>query len=344
MRSLALLSPFALIGLSLISNLPNGVSAQQKTSGAAANMSLCDKYSTALFKSVNATAQSTLLTALVNTVVIGSYSPLGDKLKVPGILANGTFNDQPVSLLKYFDGSLKSTNVRGVAQSVNFLDGGGAEPLKNNKPANDTTSAQYVLMTHLYQYFGAALGCSSQSDKGEFPTYQGTPSMSAAHRFMNLDANEVGYFITQVGMAAVSFGVSTEDATAVGTLLGKMFNVRCAPAIVFPPPASGAKGQQKAASQSICLAASCPLADTSDCKVDSAAKSYPNGTNGVAPQMVMGGSAGGNGNDTAGGGSGDGADGGSESPASGASPAAWIGSLATLAALGLGAFAVATLL
>lgn len=52
-------------------------------------MSLCDKYSNALFQSVNATTQSTLLTALVNTVVIGSYSPLGDKLKVPGILANG---------------------------------------------------------------------------------------------------------------------------------------------------------------------------------------------------------------------------------------------------------------
>lgn len=162
--------------------------------------------------------------------------------------------------------------------------------------------------------------------------------MSAAHRFMNLDSNEVGYFITQVGMAAVSFGVSTEDATAVGTLLGKMFNVRCAPAVVFPPPPKGEKG--KAASQSICLASSCPLADKSDCKVDAATKSYPNGTNGVAPQMVMGGTT----NGTEGGDSGADSGSGSGSPASGATPAAWTGSLATFAALGLGAFGVATLL
>lgn len=86
MRCLALLSPLALN--SLLSTLASlsGVSA---AAAPAANMSLCDKYSNALFQSVNATTQSTLLTALVNTVVIGSYSPLGDKLKVPGILANG---------------------------------------------------------------------------------------------------------------------------------------------------------------------------------------------------------------------------------------------------------------
>lgn len=154
--------------------------------------------------------------------------------------------------------------------------------------------------------------------------------MSAAHRFMNLDANEVGYFITQVGMAAVSFGVSQEDATAVGTLLGSLFNVRCAPPVAFP-----AGPGAKQASQSICLASSCPLADKADCKADPANKSYPNGTSGVAPQMVMGGTASTNGSDT---------DGGSGTPASGATPAAWISSLATFAALGLGAFGVATLL
>lgn len=51
--------------------------------------SLCDKYSTALFNSTEAKDQLTLLTALVNTALIGSFSPLGDKNDVTGILNDG---------------------------------------------------------------------------------------------------------------------------------------------------------------------------------------------------------------------------------------------------------------
>lgn len=62
---------------------------------------------------------------------------------VPGILAKGTFNGSEVNLLPFFDGTLNSTNRGGPSGvSVNFLDGGGAEPLKNNKPANDDKSNQ----------------------------------------------------------------------------------------------------------------------------------------------------------------------------------------------------------
>ena len=39
-----------------------------------------------------------------------------------------------------------------------------------------------------------------------FPPYQGDPSMYRVHKYMNLDPNEVGYFISQVGGAAASFG------------------------------------------------------------------------------------------------------------------------------------------
>jgi len=62
---------------------------------------------------------------------------------VPGILAPGEFNGTKVELLPYFDGTMKSTNEEGdKGVSVNFLDGGGAAPLKENKPANDTSSSQ----------------------------------------------------------------------------------------------------------------------------------------------------------------------------------------------------------
>ena len=101
----------------------------------AANESLCDKYTTALLKENNGTNQYTLLTLLVYT------QP--NKNAVPGILANGTFNGTAVNLLPYFDGSLESSNRGGESGvSINFLDGGGATPLKQNMPSDDETSNQ----------------------------------------------------------------------------------------------------------------------------------------------------------------------------------------------------------
>jgi len=45
--------------------------------------------------------------------------------------------------LPYFNGGLASTNTGGdTGTSVNFLDGGGAAPLKENKPAEDDSSMQ----------------------------------------------------------------------------------------------------------------------------------------------------------------------------------------------------------
>lgn len=111
-------------------------------SAAAQNMSLCDKYTTALLKDNNATNQYTLLTLLVNTVVIGNYTQ-PNKNAVSGILAKGMYEGEEVNLMPYFDGTLKSSN-RGGSEGVaiNFLDGGGAAPLKENKPANNETSNQ----------------------------------------------------------------------------------------------------------------------------------------------------------------------------------------------------------
>lgn len=116
---------------------------------------------------------------------------------VPGILAAGEYNGTKVDLLPYFSGELASSN-RGGAQgiSVNFLDGGGAAPLKMNMPANGTTSHQYMLLTHLYEYFGTLLGCSMQGGAA-YPSYAGSASMYETHKFMQLSAAEVGYFITQ---------------------------------------------------------------------------------------------------------------------------------------------------
>ena len=53
--------------------------------------------------------------------------------------------------------------------------------------------------------------------------------MYEVHKFMNLDAYEVQYFIQQVGLAAISFGVSMEDTGAVGNALQDLFGYKCSP-------------------------------------------------------------------------------------------------------------------
>lgn len=220
-----------------------------------ANESICDYYTTALLTNNTGENQLTLLTLLVNTVVIGNYTKPNVGVSVPGILAKGTYNGTEVNLLPYFNGGLASTNRGGSSGvSVNFLDDGGAVPLMMNKPANGTSSMQYKLLTHLYQYFGALLGCSATG----FPSYQGFGSQASVHRFMDLDAAEVGYFIQNVGLAAASFGVTEDDITVVATALSTIFNVKCAPPTTVIP----AQGAQL---QSICQADDCALAPNATC-------------------------------------------------------------------------------
>ena len=71
-----------------------------------------------------------------------------------------------------------------------------------------------------------------------FPPYMGDPSMARVHKFMVLDTNEVGYFISQVGA------------------LMQYFGYRCTPPenIVYGPQLD-----------SICLDPSCPLDPNPDC-------------------------------------------------------------------------------
>ncbi|KAH7115126.1 hypothetical protein B0J11DRAFT_594361 [Dendryphion nanum] len=238
----------------------------------AQNVSLCDKYTTALLMQNNATNQYTLLTLLVNTVVIGNYTQ-PNKNSVPGILAKGVYEGEEVNLLPYFDGTLVSTNRNGSAVAINFLDDGGAAPLKLNKPSNSERSNQYFLLTHLYQFFGKLLGCSGYSTMG-FPAYRGR-AMGPSHAFMDLDPAEFGYFVQQVGLAATSFGVTTEDATAVGTALQTLFGYRCSPPTTVIP-------EQGMTLNSICQNSKCPLDPMATCAA------YPNNGVSVEPKKANG--------------------------------------------------------
>lgn len=222
------------------------------------NTSICDYYTTALLTNNTATNQKTLLTLVVNTAVIGNYTTPNVGIMVPGILTAGEYKGTAVNLLPYFDGALMSSDAGGLSGvSVNFLDGGGAAPLMKNMPANGTTSNQYILLTHLYSYFGDLLGCTLEGT-GDYPAYSGDKSMYETHKFMDLNAAEVGYFITQVGLSASSFGVADADVTIVGNALTSLFDYRCAPATTVIP----AQGSHL---QSICTNSDCPLAVNSTC-------------------------------------------------------------------------------
>ena len=75
---------------------------------------------------------------------------------------------------------------------------------------------------------------------------------------MDLDQDQVGYFITQVTLSAASFGVSPADVGLAGLSLSEIFGYRCSsPRTVLP-----AQGPQL---QSICIADNCPLDPNATC-------------------------------------------------------------------------------
>lgn len=75
---------------------------------------------------------------------------------------------------------------------------------------------------------------------------------------MVLDPYQIGYFITQVGLSAASFGVAESDISAVATALESLFAYRCAPKTTVIT----AQGPQY---QSTCTDETCPLAANSTC-------------------------------------------------------------------------------
>lgn len=129
------------------------------------------------------------------------------------------------------------------------------------------------LLTHLYQFFGKLLGCSTYGTMG-FPAYQGR-AMAPSHMFMNLSPAEVGYFIQQVALAATSFGVSQDDVATVGAALNKLFNYRCSPPATVIP-------EQGPTLNSICQNQMCPLDPNAQCSA------YPNNGVVMAPMLANG--------------------------------------------------------
>ncbi|KAF3909006.1 hypothetical protein ABW21_db0202118 [Orbilia brochopaga] len=213
--------------------------------------SLCDKYTTTIFSENTGSNQYSLIVRLINTALIGNYIAPSN-INLSGILLPGIYMGQEISLLPYFNGGLVSTN-RGTEPSViNFLDDGGVTALSQNKPSYSQTSNQYKFVSHLYQYFGALLGCSSYGKDG-FATYQGSTRMYEVHKYMNLGPSQLGYFIQEISLAAAAVGFEDNDIQGFASNLNETFSQRCAPRKAVLP-------DSEPDLQALCIDVSCPLA------------------------------------------------------------------------------------
>jgi hypothetical protein len=106
---------------------------------AAQNISACDYYGGLI--SSNATlGQTQFITQFLINLFAGNQSIFNGP-DVQGILAPATYNGTSIQLLKYFDGSIYSTNT-GSPAAVNWLDGGGLVALETGKLASTNTSNQ----------------------------------------------------------------------------------------------------------------------------------------------------------------------------------------------------------
>ena len=88
---------------------------------------------------------------------------------------------------------------------------------------------------------------------------------------MDLDNAEVTYFIQQVGLAALSFGVTQADVAAAGGALNKLFGYRCSPATAITSSPQ---------LQSICINPDCPLDPNAMCNA------YPYNGKGKEPMVA----------------------------------------------------------
>ncbi|KAI1119776.1 hypothetical protein F5Y10DRAFT_283795 [Nemania abortiva] len=228
------------------------------------NVTACDFYTQKTIGDITPANQQLLMTLVLHSALLGPYSqyntvPVDD---FTGALYPRQYQGSYVDLGVYFNGALASANTgKDEGEAVDFLDDGGLAIARQSKPGNgNTQSNQYVFFTHVYAYFGTFLGCSTLGTP-EFPPYAGKASMYEVHKYMDLNAAEMGYFIEQAVKGLISFGFSDPDAQFVNATLAGKFDKRCPPAEAIIPASAGPQ------LQAICVAPDCALSANDTCSV-----------------------------------------------------------------------------
>ncbi|KJZ72342.1 hypothetical protein HIM_08268 [Hirsutella minnesotensis 3608] len=215
--------------------------------------SICDFYAKQRYGESNSTTQLRLMQGIVAYAYAGG-SAVGsgkDKTASTGIFNHGQYDGRDVYLRSWFDGSKPVTNLNGEAFGVDWLDGGGTEPLTAFLNGSTETaeikqgSNQEKMFNRWYLTFGKLYGCSRASSFLEKSFVPPTPAY--VHKYMNLNQTHIGYFIDQLIVASKHHGFSDKDAKTLSTFMNARYNTRCA------PPQNGEL-------YSICIAEECPLA------------------------------------------------------------------------------------
>ena len=95
------------------------------------NASICDYYAEKLYGLNNSDTQFELVQGIVALAFGGSFNLTNISSDITGILNPGTLNGLSVNLQPWFDGSLESTNLNNQPVGINWLNGGGLDPLYN---------------------------------------------------------------------------------------------------------------------------------------------------------------------------------------------------------------------
>ncbi|KAN0089018.1 hypothetical protein V8E51_019278 [Hyaloscypha variabilis] len=231
-----------------------GVSSAQRPS----NATICDYYAISNY-GANTTATQLKLMSSILALAFGGHGTLPNvNSSITGIFNPGTFDGTAVNLQPWFNGSKDSTNLNNQPVGVDWLDGGGTDPiyafLDGSTPNLTFTngSNEARLFSHWEAAFQRIYGCTLPAPQP--PTTGGPLDLAYVHKFMDLNHTDVGHFIDQLTLASQHFGFSDDDALSLSDTMNAKFNVRCA-----PPDSTGQL-------YSLCQDPSCPLAFPSpDC-------------------------------------------------------------------------------
>jgi len=124
--------------LTLITALLCGVALAQRPG----NATICDYYAIQRYGANSSTTQSQLIQNVV-ALAFGGGMNFSEYSGVSGILNAGTYNYYgqiiPVDLRPWFNGSIDSSNLNGNPTGIDWLDGGGLDPLYDYLSNKTTT-------------------------------------------------------------------------------------------------------------------------------------------------------------------------------------------------------------
>lgn len=110
-----------------------------------ADVTPCDFYTKKTIGDITPANQQLLMALVLHSAILGPYSkyntvPVND---FTGALIPRQFQGSFVDLRPYFNGAFASTNTgKGIGESVNFLDDGGADAALQSKPSNGNTNSK----------------------------------------------------------------------------------------------------------------------------------------------------------------------------------------------------------